>query len=340
VFANIRIIGHRYVPQPFTRLSSPAEDLLHVLKQYSGDKLTCTEDLAILLEAAMQHNDLGTLEELSFHAKFVANASKALQRPGTSEINAARLSEEVQSEISTVMRLARILLTHSPVGVQDHFSSEYFTATPAALHRLFALCYDLSWYKNWLIDNPGVTPAVPVHPQREKRFTIWRCALSVMLVGSVFWLGGFVIRATIADDLLIPGTMQFDNAIPPAVERHLYRVLAGTAIPMVGGYLVVLISSVIFLRTSPLRIREHGWLMMSALLLYMFIPVEVFAMRYDVRMIIMEFFSGGDLETLREIFLARVGALAGTPFIAMLCYFTIFVLAVFQPFRRTTQQSS
>jgi hypothetical protein len=320
------------------RLSHPAEDLLRTLKRYSGDKITRTEDLALLLNAASDHNELGTLEQLSFHAKFVANASKVLQHGASAEVNAARLSDELQSEISNVIRLARVLLTHSTLAVQDRFASLYFSATPEALKNLFALCYDLSWYKNWLIDHPEGQSTVTLRPVTGRRITFWRVALFAMIVGAILWLGSFVVRATIADDLLIAGTMQFNGQVPPAVESHLYRVLAGTSIIMMGGYILVLISGIVFLTTSPLRVREHGWLMMSALLLFVFVPVEVYALSLDVRMIIMVFFSGGSTEALRELFLARVGALAGTPYIAALCYFTIIALAVFQPFRRIPQQ--
>ncbi len=212
--------------------------------------------------------------------------------------------------------------------------------TPEALQNFFSLCYDLSWYKNWLIDHPdGAHSAAPA-AQRASGSALWRLALIVIIIGAIFWLGSFIVRAFIANDLLIPGTMQFNELTPPAAERHLYRVLAESAILMVGGYLLVLLGSVVYLRTSPLRLRENGWLLMSALLLYLFVPVEVYAMSLDVRMMYLEFFTGADLPAFRELFLARVGVLAGAPFVAALCYFTIIALAVFQPFRRSASPAS
>lgn len=322
------------------RLSSPAEDLFGLLKRYSGDKLTRPEDLALLLEAASQHKALDTLEELSFHAKFVANASGALQRVGPTETNAARLSAELQTEIANVTRLIRLLLAHSPLFIQERFAATYFATTPGALQNFFALCYDLSWYKNWLIDHPDGAPPTTQVATRPSGSVIWRVALCMIIFGAILWLGSLTVRAFVANDLLVPGTMQFNEQTPPAAERHLYRVLAGSAVLMVGGYVLVLLSSIVFLRTSPFRLREHGWLLTSALLLYLFVPVEVYAMSLDVRMIVLEFFSGADVSTFRELFLARVGALAGAPFVATLCYFTIIALAVFQPFRRNTQPAS
>jgi hypothetical protein len=320
------------------RVSSPTDVLLGLLKRYSGDKLTRPEDLAVLLEAASQHKALGTLEELSFHAKFVASAGGSLRRVGATDPNVARLSSELQSETAAVTRLVRLLLAHSPLPVQEHFTSSYFAATPEALENLFALCYDLSWYKNWLIDHPEGVDAIAA--QGSRRFTLWRLALCVIVTGAILWLGATAVRAVVANDLLIPGTMQFDDRTPPVAERQLYRVLAESAILMISGYVLVLVGSVVFLLTSPFLLREHGWLLMSALLLYLFVPVEAYVMSLDVRMVIMVFFSDAGTPAVRELFLARVGALAGVPFVALFCYCTIIALAIFQPFRRNALQTT
>ncbi len=324
------------MPQTTIRVSSPTEDLLNVLKRYSGDKLTRPEDLAVLLEAASQHKALGTLEELSFHAKFVASAGGSLRRVGATDPNTARLSSELQTEIATVARLVRLLLVHSPLPVQERFASAYCAATPESLENLFALCYDLSWYKNWLIDHPEGVDAIAAH--RAHRFTLWRFALCVIVTGAILWLGSTAVRAVIANELLIPGTIQFNDRTPPVVEHQLYRVLAESAILMISGYVLVLAGSVVFLWTSPFLLREHGWLLMSALLLYLFVPVEAYVMYLDVRMVIMVLFADTGVAAVRELFLARVGALAGVPLVALLCYYTIIVLAIFQPFRRNAPQ--
>lgn len=321
-------------------MNPPAEDLLGVLQRYSGDKLTRTEDLGILLQAALEQNALGTFEELSFHAKFVTNANETRQRAGSSNVDATRLNTEMQNEIASVTRLVRFLLAGSPASLQERFSSTYFAATPDALTNMLSLCYDLSWYKNWLIDHPGGSLATMTRAAQPTGSAVWRTALVLFILSAFTWLGALIARAVIANELLEPGTAQIAAALSADTERHLYRMLAASAIPMVTGYGVALISSIVFLRSMPLRVRENGWLLMSALLLYLFIPVEVFAMTLDVRMIWLEFFGTADVGAMRGLFLARLGALAGAPFVAVLCYLTIVPLAVFQPFRRKVQRAT
>jgi hypothetical protein len=73
---------------------------------------------------------------------------------------------------------------------------------------------------------------------------------------------------------------------------------------------------------------------MSAILFYLFVPVEAFTMYLDGKMIYQEFFTMVDNEVFRELFVRRMGALKGAPVVALLCYYTIIGLVVFQPFRK------
>jgi len=144
----------------------------------------------------------------------------------------------------------------------------------------------------------------------------------------------------LANDLLKTGTLEIVEYIPPEAEREVYRLISVASTMTLSCYAIAFFSSILFLASSPYRLREHGWLMMSAILFYLFVPLEVFTMSLDVRMIYQEFFTTADNRAFRELFLARVGALKGAPLVAMLSYYTIIVLAVFQPMRRTEGQKA
>jgi hypothetical protein len=116
-------------------------------------------------------------------------------------------------------------------------------------------------------------------------------------------------------------------------------LLSLASLSVIGCYIIALVSSIVFLVTCPFKLKEHGWLMISAILFYLFVPVEAFTMYLDVRMIYSEFFTTADNQVFRELFVARIGALAGTPYIATLCYYTIIALAVFQPLKKILRQS-
>jgi hypothetical protein len=167
-----------------------------------------------------------------------------------------------------------------------------------------------------------------------------RFALLFVAIGTIFWLGGLNIRAIIGNDMLKSGSLEFEEYVAPEAEREIYRLLSFTSVVVMISYAVVLVAGTVFLTTSSLRLKEHGWLMVSAILFYAFVPVELFTMVLDARMVYMEFFTTAGNDVFRELFIARVAALAGAPLIALLCYYTIIVLVVFRPFRTQPRPNS
>jgi hypothetical protein len=166
-------------------------------------------------------------------------------------------------------------------------------------------------------------------------FSVWRVSLFVLGISGIVWLGGVNIRTMIGSDLLAPGTTRFLEYIAPDAEREIYRLLSMTAIVTISSYFVVLVSAAVFLARSPWKLKENGWLLMSAILLYIFVPVELFCMSLDLRMVYLEFFTAEGNSAFRELVLARIGALSGAPFVALFCYYAIVPLVVFQPLKRT-----
>jgi hypothetical protein len=308
--------------------------LLRTLERASGGKLSRQNDLGTLLELGNGEELSAILADLSFHAKFVSHAYRLAQRIGTGAEGYDKLSHELNAGIATVTSLTRVLLAHAEEPVRQRFLTTYLETSPESLSNLLALCYDLSWYKNWMLDGERSMPA----DDKDTKHTgsaLWRIALLFCAIAATLWLGSVCVRALVAYDLLQPGTVLLNESLPPDVERNVYHLLASIAIVSMSAYVVVLLSSIVVLAAAPFRLRDHGWMMMSAILLYLFVPVEIYTMILDYRMVHLEFFAEGvNLTQLREIFLARTGALAGAPFIALLCYYTIFGLLIFQPFRR------
>ena len=174
---------------------------------------------------------------------------------------------------------------------------------------------------------------------KEASGVTWRIALLIFVIASIFWLGAANIRILVGNTLLQTGTLNFEEYLAPDAEREIFRLLSIISLVVISGYAVALVSSVVFLATMPFTLKEHGWLMMSAILFYIFVPVESFTMFLDGKMIYLEFFTTTDTQVFRELFIARIAALAGAPFIAGLCYYTIIGLAVFQPMRKRKNSS-
>jgi hypothetical protein len=165
-----------------------------------------------------------------------------------------------------------------------------------------------------------------------------RTALAILTIAAICWLGGINVRAMIGFNLLETGTLDFKPNIHPYVERTVFGLIAQSSMIANTSYVIVWLMGILFLRSTVLRLKEHGWLMLSAILFYMFTPVEVYAIVLDARMWWLDHIGSNDLVEFRKLFIHRLTMLAGVPMIALLSYYTIIVISFLQPMRKKTTE--
>lgn len=166
------------------------------------------------------------------------------------------------------------------------------------------------------------------------RNQIARISLFALMVCSIIWLGAVNVRAVIGNELLNFGTLQFKTSLDAELEREIFRLISLSSVIVIGGYLGTFASAILFVRTTALSFKQNGWLMMSAILFFIFSPVEFYTLFLDWRMIALDFFSNPPLTDFRILFIHRLAALAGVPMIALLSYYTIIGLVVWQPMKK------
>lgn len=166
------------------------------------------------------------------------------------------------------------------------------------------------------------------------RNQIARVSLFALIVCSIIWLGAVNVRAVIGNELLNFGTLQFKTNLDAELEREVFRLITLSSVIVIGGYLGTFVSAVLFVKTTVLPMKQNGWLMMSSILFFMFSPVEFYTLFLDWKMIALDFFSNPSLTEFRVLFIHRLAALAGVPMIALLSYYTIIGLVVWQPMKK------
>ncbi len=117
----------------------------------------------------------------------------------------------------------------------------------------------------------------------KSQTTTNKIALILLIAAAIFWLGGINIRALAGNELLNYDQFNFKTSIPPDREYTLFQMIAYSSLVIVISYAVVLISAIWFISTTHLKIKENGWLLMSAILFFMFVPAELYTYYIDVR---------------------------------------------------------
>jgi hypothetical protein len=161
--------------------------------------------------------------------------------------------------------------------------------------------------------------------------------LVLFILSAAAWLSANALKNYEAGRLLVFGTVEFQPSLDPVSERAAYTAIAQHTVVTFSAYPLVLITAFAFLKTTRRSVKEDGWLLMSAILLFMFIPVELYCFWLDWKIVGLNYWGDWPLEEFRKAVLARVTALAGMPLIAQLCYFTIPIFVIFKPLTRKHQ---
>lgn len=177
----------------------------------------------------------------------------------------------------------------------------------------------------------------------SKSLRFW---LTVFCLGLVIWLGTLTLRAIIANEFFITGTLEYSPYITFDQERTLFQLVSAASVIVLISYTTVLASATVVLRKLPIRFKTHGYLLMAAILFYLFVPVEIFTGYLDVKFILLwettksilaeegSFVYPQYSTLMRETLSHRIGALGGLPVIATLCYFSAVVIIIWQPLHR------
>ncbi len=134
-------------------LSPSTSTLVDALDDFSQHKLTRKDDLGVLVELAMQSGAKAALDDLGFTAKFISRTYGIMRRIGAQDTAYEGLSRQFAEQLEKAEAQERSLLRHAPAATQEHFASTYHARSQEALQHHLSLLYDLSWYKNWLIDH-------------------------------------------------------------------------------------------------------------------------------------------------------------------------------------------
>ncbi len=170
----------------------------------------------------------------------------------------------------------------------------------------------------------------------EKPLT--RIFLFFFCLSVVVWGWNTVMVNVATGTLLEFGTLTFVENLDPGQERSAYAEIAKHSLYSFAAYPIAVISAIGFLKTTRRSLKNDGWLMMSAVLFLIFIPVESYCLWLDWKIVGLQYWGEWPMEEFRKAFIARVTALAGLPFIAQICYLTIPFIIIFKPLQRQHQQ--
>jgi hypothetical protein len=165
-----------------------------------------------------------------------------------------------------------------------------------------------------------------------------KISLFILIVSAIFWLGAINVRFFIGNQLLNYDEFNFRTSIPPDEENQIFKMVSDSSMMIMFAYVYVLVSAVIFMKSCKINLRENPWLLMSAILFFVFVPVELYTSYIDLKFVLLFDKRPANHDRLLELFGERIGFLRGVPWIAVMSYYTIIWLSVFKPMKKSIAQ--
>ncbi len=137
-------------------LTQSTRTLLSNINDASGKTLKRSLDLGALLQIAEEHSLQVLLDDLAFSSKFIMKSYELMQRIGRDGNGYEKLSVEFTAQITKSQSVLRQLLEKSDTATRTHFSGQYLEMNTLTMQNLMQLYHDLSWYKNFQIDQRTV----------------------------------------------------------------------------------------------------------------------------------------------------------------------------------------
>ncbi len=131
-----------------------ADVLFNELLNFSNNSLNMPEDIKRIIEISLQHNEIKTLEEISFSAKYTQGLLKII-RNKSNEIDDqyfSKIQDEYSENIQKIKENLIKLVNYQGAFIENIYNEKFFTLTQKSLQNLNFLCSDLSRLKSLLND--------------------------------------------------------------------------------------------------------------------------------------------------------------------------------------------
>jgi hypothetical protein len=162
--------------------------------------------------------------------------------------------------------------------------------------------------------------------------------LAILIFAGITFLGGINIRFIIGNQLLNFDEFSFRTDLQLDEQNMIFRLLSYSSLVIMGAYLVLFVSAIMFLINYKVDYRKEVWLLMCAIIFFLFSPVEFYSSYLDFRFYLLYLQPYPDWKLQLELFGRRIGFLKGVPWIGVLGYYTIILLAIFKPLRKSKEE--
>jgi len=165
----------------------------------------------------------------------------------------------------------------------------------------------------------------------ENLKTSSRIILFFTILSGALWMGSYFTRLMTSYQIF-EGTnftlrSYLNNENLSAVLKSFEPAILSTFIL----YIIFIIFFILFISTSKIKLKNNGWLFIIIVLVVITLPLEIYLMTIDYRLITALNTSDFNQKDVLDLIISRFKIFSSFPVIEMLCYFSVIYFFIFQP---------
>lgn len=177
-----------------------------------------------------------------------------------------------------------------------------------------------------------------------RRELIFKIFATIFVVGSIVWLGGDLVRNSIAYDLFVPSLteLKLDPTLDETARTYAVKLFATASFYVNVGFVAAFVSSFFVVSRLAKSARKRGWFFMAAVLFYIAAAVNLVLLYFDVNLELAAQFDRNfafTSEVVRKNFIFRYEKLGAPASLAFLSALTAIVFLIWKPLDRTKPES-
>jgi hypothetical protein len=160
--------------------------------------------------------------------------------------------------------------------------------------------------------------------------------LYLSALAGILWMGSYLSRLFLTFQLFEEDGITFKTYITEENLEGILITLNAVITSTFVLYIIFILSFLIFLLTTKIKLKEEGWLFIVTIIIFITLPFEVYLMTFDYKIIRLIINGNFDLQIVADIFIKRSTVLSSFPLVELFSYFSIIYFCIFQPLKRKT----
>lgn len=159
--------------------------------------------------------------------------------------------------------------------------------------------------------------------------------LFLTMVAFAMWFGSNITRMILSLQLFHGTHFELKDIVVKSNFDSIAFTLAPAIAISVISYFALVISYLLFVFTSKLKMKLNGWLFISTVLILTTAPFELFLiLKYDKPFVDTAFWGTGNAQFYIQLIIDRFSKLGSFPIIEIFSFLAVAFLFMFRPFRK------